>query len=130
MLFKSLLLGRLLLTPVGKLQSKYAVRSKSMINLDEFSLSEELSLVKSEIIKDKFKTTDLVIIKKSVFQLTKSNSDDMRGKKIDLSLISRESDKTVALKIKQDLNSLAFELRRKDLLVFENDDNPLLMVYN
>ena len=99
-----------------------------MINLDEFSLTEELSLVKSEIIKDKYKTTDLVIIKKSVFQLTKSNSDDMRGKKIDLGLISRESDKTVALKIKQDLNSLAFELRRKDLLVFENDDNPLLMV--
>lgn len=98
-----------------------------MINLDESLLAEELGLVKTELIKDKHNTTDMVL-RKSVFRLRKPESGNLRGKKIDLSLISKENDKTVATTIKQDLENLAFELRRKDLLILENDDNPLLMV--
>ena len=98
-----------------------------MLNLDESSLTEELGLDRRSIIKDQFKTTDLVV-HKSVFRLSQLECDNVKGKKLDFGQMSKENDKTIALRIKQDLESLTFVLKRNNI-ASENDDHPLLMVH-
>lgn len=98
-----------------------------MIELADSSLAEELGLDRQLLVRDRYNTTDLVV-RKSIFSLSKPEMGNLTGKKIDFSLIGRESDKTVALRIKQDLEFLTFEVKRRDSISLDNDDQPLLMV--
>jgi hypothetical protein len=50
------------------------------------------------------------------------------GKKVNFYELSKESDKVVALRIKQDLENLTLAFRSKDQ-ESECDEQPLLMVY-
>lgn len=104
---------------------KKGKRSRSMIPLKETSLAEELNLDKKKIKMDKYKTTDYVKIR-LYYGVRVGLGDDSYNKRIDMYELSKQDDKQIALKLKQDLENLTIELRRKETLK-ENEDEPLLM---
>lgn len=58
----------------------------------------------------------------------KNNSSDNSKRKLNFSELVKYNDKQLALKLKQDLENLTIEIRRKETIK-EHEDDYLLMVF-
>jgi len=119
-------------------------RSKSMPKLNELMLSTELNLNVDEIIKDRFKTTDLIQIKfsfkfkvfsfKSKYQVLINKQNEIIIKvdakseglktKINMNQLNNLSDNEVKEKLKKDLENLIWNSKPEKV----EKDEALLMV--
>ncbi|RNA18145.1 hypothetical protein BpHYR1_028303 [Brachionus plicatilis] len=97
-------------------------RSKSISYFHELSLLEELNINLPAIINEKYKTTDSL---KLFEQNNKNKHHDSAKRKLNFSDFVKYSDKKLATKLKQDLENLTIEMRRKES-VKEHEDDYLL----
>ncbi|CAF0769383.1 unnamed protein product [Brachionus calyciflorus] len=98
-------------------------RSKSISYFHELSLLEELNLDLKSILSEKNKTTDS--LKLSNHERDKKQID-LTKKKLNFADFKKFNEKQLALKLKQDLDNLTMEIRRKEAIK-DHDDDYLLM---